>query len=718
MFLKLRDRAFGASRGAQLFLLGVLAIHCGSAKQSGDDDSTGGSRSGSGGSSAASDAGGAADAVCTPRSKQACSGVNDCDGERLCRADGSGYASCICSDTNGAAGEPGGGAGEAGAANGGAGGSTGGTGASKGGKGGTNGHAGSGRGGTSSSTGGSSGTSSSTGGSSGTSSSTGGSSGMSSSMGGSSGTSSSTGGSAGSSGTSSAGAGGSVTADPFAGCTLAPVAPVATTTLIDNFEDDDTYAQGYGAWYSFDDGTAEPGDEAALSLSTVTRAAGNHYSLDLRTGVHTGYGSGFGVILADNAGTQETFDATRYDGFEFWARSTSPGALRVNFPDKNSDPQGGICSQTAGTCNHYWGVDLNLDTTWRRYRVHFDEVYTQGNVNEPFVPTALYRAEFAIAPNTSLEFFVDDAQFFRTADSAYAVDGRVFVRGRTEHRFHGLDRPSLEWDPHGQQLSLADLQRMAGWGADTVRISLNQDFWLSESPAYDAGYAALVDKVVACAHTADLDVILDLHWSDRGDYSVTPGQQQMADAHSVEFWQELATRYANNSRVLFELYNEPHDVTWDVWRDGGAATGFTAAGFQALYDAVRGTGAENVVLAGGLSYAFDLSGVPAHRLRGYNVGYVTHPYNFLGKQPSDWPNAFGTVATYYPVIATEFGDTTSCSASYSQSFMDYAASLGISWTAWAWWVEPTNPCAFPTLISDWDGTPTTAGAAVKAALMP
>jgi hypothetical protein len=714
LFFSLRDRAFSASRGAQLFLLGVLAVHCGSAKQhDGDDDSLGGGQSGAVGSGAPSDTGGAADSVCAPRSKHACSGANGCNGERLCKADGSGYGSCVCSDASGVAGQSDGAAGEsaaAGAANGGAGGSTGGTGGSKGGKGGTSGRAGSGRGGT--------GGASRTGGAGGTSSGVGGTPNGASGTGGAGGTSSGMGGSAGRGGASNAGVGGSATADPFAGCTMAPVAPIATTTLIDNFEDDDTYAQGYGAWYSFDDGTAEPGDEATLTLSTLTRAAGNQYSLDLRTGVHTGYGSGFGVILADNAGTQDTFDATSYDGFEFWARATGPGALRVNFPDKNSDPQGGVCSQAGGTCNHYWGVDLNLDTTWRRYRVHFDEVYTQGNVNEPFVPTALYRAEFEIGPNTSLEFFVDDAQFFRTADSAYAVDGRVFQRARTEHRFHGLDRPSLEWDPHGEELSLADLQRMAGWGADTVRISLNQDFWLSESPAYDAGYASLVDKVVACAHTANLDVILDLHWSDRGDYSVTPGQQQMADAHSVEFWQELATRYKNNSRVLFELYNEPHDVSWDVWRDGGGATGFTAVGFQALYDAVRATGAENVVLAGGLSYAFDLSGVPAHRLRGFNIGYVTHPYNFSGKQPSDWPTAFGTVATYYPVIATEFGDTTSCSASYSQSFIDYAASLGISWTAWAWWVEPTNPCAFPTLISDWDGTPTIAGAAVKAALMP
>jgi hypothetical protein len=690
-----------------LVLLGVLALHCGNTKQYDDDDdhATGG-RGGAGGSSAQGGSGAEAGAgACTPLATRACTGENGCDGEERCADDGSGYGACVCSDgTTGAAGATEGSAGEQSGAGAPSDGGSGGTKNAQGGKGGTSG----GKGGK----GGSGGTNGGKGGAGGTGGTAGSNQGGTSNGGGGHG---GTGGSAGSAGTG--GSGGSATG-PFVGCTLAPVAPPATTTLIDDFEDGDTYAQSYGAWYSFDDGTAAPSDQAAMMLSTATRASGNGYALNFVTGVHTGYGSGFGVILADNGGTQDTFDVTVHDGFEFWARASSSSSVRVNFPDKNSDPQGGVCSQSAGTCNQYWGTDINVDTNWRLYRVHWDELYTQGSVNEPFVPNSLYRVEFAVGKNASLDLFVDDAKFFDTAATAFSTSGREFRQHGQQRIFHGLDRPSLEWSPRGEQLSRADLGLMAGWGANTVRISLNQDFWLSDSPAHDAGYATLVDEMVACAQTENLDVILDLHWSDQGDYSVTPGQQQMADAHSVEFWHEVATRYANNSRVLFELYNEPHDVAWPVWRDGGAATGYTAVGFQQLYDAVRETGAENVVLAGGLSYAFDLSGVPQYRLRGYNIGYVTHPYNFPGKQPTDWPSAFGTAATYYPVIATEFGDTTSCSGSYNQSFITYAASLGISWTGWAWYVAASDPCAFPTLISDWNGTPTTAGAVVQTALMP
>ena len=88
--------------------------------------------------------------------------------------------------------------------------------------------------------------------------------------------------------------------------------------------------------------------------------------------------------------------------------------------------------------------------------------------------------------------------------------------------------------------------------------------------------------------------------------------------------------------MLFELYNEPFNVSWDIWRSGGATTGgWQAAGMQQLYDAVRASGAKNLVIIGGLDFAYDLSGVPANRIGGYNILYATHPYNYGGKMGTE-----------------------------------------------------------------------------------
>jgi len=304
----------------------------------------------------------------------------------------------------------------------------------------------------------------------------------------------------------------------------------------------------------------------------------------------------------------------------------------------------------------------------------------------------------------------------QSAPGGYHVVGNtIFDAKGAPHRFHGLDRPSLEWSTAGDHLSQADYALMAAWKANVVRIALNQDYWLQGSPAYASTYAATVDQQIQWAEAAGLDVVLDLHWSDKGDYSTKPAQQRMADAHSLTFWQELAARYKGDGRVLFELYNEPHDVPWSVWLNGGpSGDGFTVTGMQQLYDAVRGAGAENLVVCGGLQFAYDLSAVAQAPVQGHNVVYATHPYNQPNKQPSNWDAGFGNLTSLYPVIATEFGDTGSCAADYYSALIAYADAHGMSWTGWAWY---PSGCSFPSLVSDWNGTPTAAGQVVKTALL-
>ncbi len=174
----------------------------------------------------------------------------------------------------------------------------------------------------------------------------------------------------------------------------------------------------------------------------------------------------------------------------------------------------------------------------------------------------------------------------------------------------------------------------------------------------------------------------------------------MADLNSITFWQQVAARYANRPSVLFELYNEPHDIPWSIWQNGGNTGSFVAAGMQQLYDAVRGTGAQNIVLIGGLDFAYDLSGVSTHRIQGTNIAYATHPYDKAGKQPANWDAGFGFLTATDPVVATEFGQY-ECGTSYVAQLIPYMDAHGMSWTAWVWY---PGDCNGPRVIADWNGT--------------
>ena len=297
--------------------------------------------------------------------------------------------------------------------------------------------------------------------------------------------------------------------------------------------------------------------------------------------------------------------------------------------------------------------------------------------------------------------------FFTQGNRIYNSEGKPQL-------LRGVARPSLEWNYNGENLSSDDYQLMTDWGANVVRIALNQGFWLSGSVAHHSGYAARIDQQIEWATAAGLAVILDLHWSDRGDLNNWPEQQRMADANSLRFWKEGAARYAHDGRVLFELYNEPHDISWQVWRNGGpSGDGFDAVGMQALYDAVRSTGAHNVVIIGGTHWAYYLDEVPAHRVDGYNIVYATHLYGFADKQPASWQKDWLALAATDPLMVTEFGGHDSCSADYTQQVVDVALANELSFTAWAWY---PGGCNFPSLIQDWSGTPTADGSVVKQAL--
>jgi len=87
--------------------------------------------------------------------------------------------------------------------------------------------------------------------------------------------------------------------------------------------------------------------------------------------------------------------------------------------------------------------------------------------------------------------------------------------------------------------------------------------------------------------------------------------------HSIEFWREVATYFKDMPDVIFDLHNEPYpdrtggtlDEAWTCWRDGGWCTGinYEVAGMQDLINAVRSTGAGNVIMLGGLAYSNDIS---------------------------------------------------------------------------------------------------------------
>ena len=300
------------------------------------------------------------------------------------------------------------------------------------------------------------------------------------------------------------------------------------------------------------------------------------------------------------------------------------------------------------------------------------------------------------------------------------VQGNKLVDSRTGATFvpHGVNIPGLEYSCVQGWRALPDANEfttIASWKVNTVRLPLNESCWLgldgspqgSSVTQYKADVAAWVSGAVA----AGLVVILDLHWNAPAGY-LASGQRAMPDERSAAFWTSVATTYAGNKSVLFELFNEPYSrsgftLSWDCWKNGGClapvendATGtlsgnkYTVTGMQTLVTAVRAAGATQPLLLGGLNYSNDLTGWIANKPTDPLNQLVAAWHNYPGQgcSTSCWNSTITTVAASVPIVTTEFGntaETTSTAAgnsgNYLVPFMTWADAHGIGYMPWAWW---------------------------------
>src|SRR4029077_2091196 len=194
---------------------------------------------------------------------------------------------------------------------------------------------------------------------------------------------------------------------------------------------------------------------------------------------------------------------------------------------------------------------------------------------------------------------------------------------------------------------------IASWNVNAVRVPLNEDCWLAinGAPATTSGanYKTAIKTYVGLLEQHNMAPILELHWAAPGTTAATR-QQPMPDAdHAIPFWTDVAQTFAGDSRVIFEPYNEPfpdsnRDSTaaWTCWRDGctanllnasGMTSGtYMATGFQALVNAIRGTGAPGLILLGGVQYSNTLTNWQTYKPTDAmnNLAPAWHVYNFNG----------------------------------------------------------------------------------------
>ena len=309
------------------------------------------------------------------------------------------------------------------------------------------------------------------------------------------------------------------------------------------------------------------------------------------------------------------------------------------------------------------------------------------------------------------------------------IAGTRFVASGHPITLVGVSHSALEYACAGDgHFSRADDLLMKSWGMNVVRIPLSSAYW-NLADGVCPTYRLTVASAVTNARSAGLFVILDLQWSAPVAMLGAPAnggaQCPMPDAGAdLAMWRDLATLYRGDTGVLFDLYGEPHNISWSTWHSGGTLTlagqtacydwnspgaipqygTYTAMGMRTLVANIRAIAPNNILILSGLNWGYDLSGIPTgYAVPGHNIAYATHPWDTPDKQPLDWQRAFGKTAASYPVLVDEFGEY-DCGTSYVATAISYFNAHHLSWLAWKW--QP-GPCSGSgaTVLASWSGTP-------------
>ncbi|MBA3943379.1 MAG: cellulase family glycosylhydrolase [Herpetosiphonaceae bacterium] len=309
------------------------------------------------------------------------------------------------------------------------------------------------------------------------------------------------------------------------------------------------------------------------------------------------------------------------------------------------------------------------------------------------------------------------------------VSGNQILNGAAQPlRLLGVNRSGTEYQCINNNgffegpSDAASVQAIAAWHTNAVRVPLNEDCWLAINgapPAYSGtAYQTAISNYVSLLNQNGLIAILDLHWNAPGSTRST-GQQEMPDAdHAPDFWSSVANTFKSNSAVVFDLYNEPHDVSWQCWRDGGlcaqtGSTTYNAAGMQSLVTTVRNTGATNLLMLGGLAYSNDLTQWLAYKPSDPQGNLVAswHVYNFNACSTTTcYDSQIAPVLQQVPLVAGEMGEN-DCAHGFIDSVMSWLDAHSASYLGWAWDVQDCS--GFPALISDYNGTPTNFGVGLR-----
>ena len=235
-------------------------------------------------------------------------------------------------------------------------------------------------------------------------------------------------------------------------------------------------------------------------------------------------------------------------------------------------------------------------------------------------------------------------------------------------RLKGMSSHGLMWYP--EYINTRSLNTLSQYGANVIRLAMYTD----QNKGYIYNKKESMKNLlqgIENALGADMYVIVDWH-------TLKDNNPNMHIEEAKEFFDEISTRYKNETGVIYEIFNEPNgETSWEDIKEYA----------NNIIPIIRKNSPNAIILVGTPNYCVDIKSAINDPLEYENIMYTYHLYT--GTSDGGYKYLLNdALKNNIPVFISEWGfspekNDADIDLKKGREFLEFLKQNNISWINWS-----------------------------------